>query len=112
MATKIFNTDTKETVELSVIVDGQDFLAEVIGGCDYDGSWASTEMPDDAQFAMSGEAIDWWERWAEREQVILDNVEELGDDAQHMVAKLAADYGYDMELLQEKEEEYLGIDSE
>lgn len=109
MATRIYNTDTFETIELSVITDGQDFLAEVIGGCDCKGEWASAEMPDDANFAMSGEELDWWERWSVREQAILDRVEELGDDAQQMVARLAADYGYDMDLLQGKEEEYLGI---
>lgn len=112
MATRIYNTDTKEITELEVITDGQDFLAEVIGGCDCKGEWASADMPDDANFAMSSEELEWWERWAEREQAINDRIEELGDDAQHAVAGLAADYGYDMELLQEKEEEYLGIVSE
>ena len=112
MATKIFNTDTKEIVNLELITDGQDFLSDVIAGCDHDGSWAHSEMPDEAQFAMSGEELEWWENWTEREQRINDRIEELGDDAQHAIAGLAADYGYDMELLQEKEEEYLGIVSE
>ena len=51
----------------------------------------------------------WWERWTGREQAINDRIEELGDDAQQAVAGLAAEYGHDLELLQDKEEEYLGI---
>lgn len=109
MATKIFNTTTKQTVELELICDGQDFLADVINGCDQDGRYASEDMPDDAHFAMDDEDLDWWTRWTEREQRILDKTEELGDEAQQAIAGLAAEYGSDLELLQDKEEEYLGI---
>ena len=109
MATKIFNTTTKETVELELICDGQDFLADVIGGCDQDGRYASEDMDTDAMFAMDEEDLDWWVRWTEREQRILDKTEELGDEAQRAIAGLAAEYGSDLELLQDKEEEYLGI---
>lgn len=109
MATKIFNTDTNEVITLRVMSDGQDFLAEVIGGCDQEGKWASEDMPNGADFAMNDIELSWWERWAEREQRILDKTEELGDEAQQAIAGLAADYGNDLELLQDKEEEYLGI---
>lgn len=109
MATKIFNTTTKKMVELELICDGQDFLTDVINGCDQDGRYASEDMPDDAYFAMDDEDLDWWIRWTEREQRILDKTEELGDEAQQAIAGLAAEYGSDLELLQDKEEEYLGI---
>ena len=109
MATKIFNTTTKETVELELRSDGQDFLADVIGGCDQDGRYASEDM-NDAEFAMDGEDLGWWVRWTEREQRILDKANELGEEAVDGICRLAAEYGHDMELLQDKEEEYLGID--
>lgn len=110
MATKIFNTDTKQTTTLELICDGQDFLAEVIGGCDQQGRYASEDMDTDAAFAVDSDDLAWWERWAEREQRILDKVEELGDEAQQAIAGLAEEYGSDLELLQDKEEEYLGIE--
>lgn len=109
MATTIYNTDTKELVKLEVISDGQDFLAEVIGGCDQEGKWASEDMPEGADFAMDEMEMSWWERWAEREQRILDRANELGEAAIQRICELADDYGHDMELLQDEEEEYLGI---
>lgn len=109
MATMIWNTETHEMSELALISDGQDFLAEVIGGCNQDGCYYTDDMPDEADFAMDTKSLEWWERWTGREQIINDRIEELGDDAQHAVAGLAAEYGHDLELLQDKEEEYLGI---
>ena len=110
MATKIFNTTTKETVELELLSDGIDFLADVIGGCDQECRYVSEDMDTDARFAMDDEDLGWWIRWTEREQRILDKTEELGDEAQQAIAGLAAEYGSDLELLQDKEEEYLGIE--
>lgn len=109
MATKIFNTDTNEVVELQVLTDGQDFLAEVIGGCDQEGKWASEDMPDSADFAMSDIELSWWERWAEREQRIIDKSQEMGEDAINAIVDLVDLYGSDMEALQDAEEEFLGI---
>ena len=109
MATRIWNTETGEMVELQVISDGQDFLADVIGGCDQTGEWASEDMPEEAEFAMDSDDLGWWERWADREQAILDRTNELGEDAIQAICDLAGEYGFDMELLQEKEEEFLGL---
>jgi len=104
MATKIFNTTTKETVELEVISDGQDFLADVIGGLGiYDND------VDDADFAMDDDDLAWWKVWAEREQRILDKANELGEEAIQAISELAEQYGHDMDVLQDREEEYLGI---
>lgn len=108
MATKIYNTDTKEIVELSVISDGQDFIGEVIGQCNTDGMFYAEDMPETAEFAMDAESVSWWERWAEREQAILDKANEVGEEAIQAICDLANEYD-DMELLQDKEEEYLGI---
>ena len=107
--TVIYNTDTKSIVKLQVISDGQDFLADVIGGCDQGGTWASVDMPENADFAMSGEELEWWEKWAEREQRILDRANEIGEAAVEKLCELASIYGNDFELLQDKEEEFLGI---
>lgn len=109
MSTKIYNTDTKTIAELEVITDGQDFLFEVIGGCNQDGMYYTEDMPDYADFAMDTENLEWWIRWAEREQRILDESQSRGEDAIQAMCDLAGEYGYDMELLQDKEEEWLGI---
>lgn len=108
MATRIYNTDTKEIAELSVISDGQDFLMEVIGGCNQGGMYYSDDMPDYADFAMDCENLEWWTRWAEREQRINDMAQERGEEAINAIAKIAADNS-DMEYAQDLEEEYLGI---
>lgn len=109
MATRIYNTDTKQVVELECLSDGQDFLADVIGGCDQDGRYASVEMPDDADFAMGSEDLGWWRDWATREERILDKANEIGEEAIKKLCELGGEYGYDLGLLQDKEEEFLGI---
>lgn len=108
MATKIFNTDTKAITELELLNDGQDFLAEVIGGCNQDGCYFTEDMPEEADFAMDAESLEWWERWAEREQRINDKANELGEEAIKAIVTMAADNS-DMEYAQDLEEEYLGI---
>ena len=109
MATRIWNKDTAEMVELQVISDGQDFLAEVIGGCDQDGMFSAEDMPNEADFAMDSENLAWWEDWAGREQAILDKANEIGEEAIEKLSELAIDYGHDMETLQIEEERFLGI---
>ena len=101
MATKIWNIDTHEMTELTLMSDGLNFLDEVIGGCDQDGMFYTEDMPEEADFAMDSENLAWWEDWAEREQVILDKANEIPE--------LAMDYGHDMEMLQVEEEKFLGI---
>ena len=109
MATKIYNTETNEVVELTLMSDGQDFLADVIGGCYQAGKWASEDMPENAEFAMTSEELAWWEDWAEREQRILERANEIGEEAIEKLCELARDYGHDMEILQVEEEKYLGL---
>lgn len=104
MATKIYNTTTGEIVEAELISDGVNFLFDVMGG-----SGVEASERDDADFDLPDDEVDWWVRWAEREQRILDKANELGEDAINEVAKLADKYGHDFELLQDKEEELLGI---
>ena len=109
MATKIWNIDTHEMTELTLMSDGLNFLDEVIGGCDQDGMFYTEDMPEEADFAMDSENLAWWEDWAEREQVILDKANEIGEEAIEKLSELAMDYGHDMEMLQVEEEKFLGI---
>ena len=109
MATKIWNIDTHEMTELTLMSDGLNFLDDVIGGCNQDGMFYTEDMPEEADFAMDSENLAWWEDWAEREQVILDRANEIGEEAIEKIAELAMDYGHDMEMLQVEEEKFLGI---
>ena len=108
MATKIWNIETKTITELQLITDGQNYLDEIIGGCNQDGVFYTDDMPEDADFAMDTENLEWWMRWTEREQRINDTAQERGEDAINAVAKIAADNS-DMQYAQDLEEEYLGI---
>lgn len=102
MATRIHNTSTGEIVEATLISNGIDFLFDVMGN-----SGAKLSEREDAEFDLDDYETHWWLRWAEREQRILDKTEELGEEAEGVIAQLAAEYGHDFELLQDKEEEFL-----
>lgn len=102
--TTIYNTTTKELMEAEVIANGMDFLQDVMGNC---GLVRSTM--DDVDFELDAEDSAWWLRWAEREQRILDTAEEMGEMATDMLVELSAQYGEDLELLQDMEERALGI---
>ena len=104
MATRIHNTDTGEIVEATLIRNGIDFLFDVMGN-----SGAKWSEREDAEFDLDNSETEWWLRWAEREQRILDRTEELGEEAEEAICRLAGEFGHDLELLQDKEEEYLGI---
>lgn len=107
MATRIYNTTTGEVHEAELVSDGLNFLSDVMGN-----SGVEASDRDDADFELDDDETEWWLRWARREQRILDTANELGEDAINAVAWLAAGYGYDLELLQDKEEELLGIKGE
>ena len=107
MATRIFNTTDQTITTLSLITDGQDFLFDVIGNSDGDGRWYTDR--DDADFAMNEDDLAWWTRWAEREQVINDTAQGMGEDAINGICQLASEWGHDFEVLQDKCEEYLGL---
>lgn len=107
MATKIFDIETNEVHELSLITDGQDFLFEVISNIDPDGHWYTER--DDAEFEMGSADLAWWTRWAEREQRINAVAQERGEDTIKAICGLADEYGHDLEVLQDRCEEYLGL---
>lgn len=102
--TTIYNTTTKELIEAEVVTAGMDFLADVMGGCGLERS-----ERDDADFDLDDDDAAWWLRWAEREQRITDRAEELGEEADMIICGLTAEYGQNMELLQDMEERALGI---
>lgn len=103
MATRIHNTSKGEIVEAKLITsNGIDFLFDVMGN-----SGVPASVIDEAEFDLDDYETEWWLRWAEREQRILDKTEELGEEAEMVIAQLAAEYGHDFELLQDKEEEFL-----
>ena len=105
MAT-IFNTTTNTIEEVTLLCDGSDMMNDIIANNDFEGRWMTEE---DADFQMEAGDLDWWKEWARREQRITDMANEIGEEAIDGIAKLGQDYGYDMEVLQDKEEEYLGI---
>jgi len=106
MATRIYDRDANEVVELSLMADGQDFLFEIIGNSDADGSWVTER--EDAEFEMDGRDLSWWHSWAEREQLINDVAQERGEDAIRALCEIDQDYP-DMEEAQAMKWEYLGI---
>lgn len=114
MATKIYNTETGEVHNLELInrESGQDFLSDVIGGCNQSDEWLNgiPEHRDDVDYAMSAEEVAWWERWASREQRINDiyNASDKGMKAK--ISATYADYDWDMWLPQDKVFELLGFE--
>ncbi len=99
--TEIRNTTTDELVEIECIIDGTDIIADVMGnsGVDHDGE----------HFAMAEDEIDWWTRWAAREERICDAYESADASTRKMYEQAICEYGYDMELLQDKQEQALGL---
>ena len=113
MATKIFNTTTGKIHELQLIdrKSGQDFLSDVIGGCNQSDEWLDG-IPDgmDVNYAMDDEQVAWWRRWAEREQRINDALVEADEETRRKILTTYNDYDWDMELPQDKVFELLGIE--
>lgn len=107
MATTIRNTGTNELHELTLMSSGIDFLFDVMAN-----SGMEMSEREDCEFELDNEETLWWERWARREQRILDRTEELGEEAEAIVAGLAQEYGHDFELLQDETEKALGIEEE
>lgn len=101
---------TGKTVELELIdpKSGCDFFADVIGG-------VHTRVPEDDEHdaywsvADDGE-LDWWVGWTENEQSIIYAREDADDETIAEDERLIADYGYDYELLQDKELALFGIE--
>ena len=102
----IYDREFKVTHEAQLLSNGIDFLLDVMIGC---GIEPSSDFDICNDFELNHEETTWWLRWAEREQRILDYVEENGEEAEDIVCKLAMDYGYDLEVLQDKTEEVFGL---
>ena len=103
MATKIYNTTTNEVVEAEVKIDGQDFLFETMAQYGVEPS-----DRDDAEFELDQEETEWWLRYAEREQGIMDAANEAGEVMLEAIARISAEYS-DLEALQDRLEGFLGI---
>jgi hypothetical protein len=107
MATTIRVGDEVKTLWL--VSNGNDFLWDVIGNSMSEGDGVS--FGDGTDFEMTEEAYRWWKRWAFREQVILNEVDRLGEWAQNKVSELAGIYS-DFDDLQDAEFEALGLTEE
>lgn len=103
--TTIKSNESGSIRELECVIDGSDILSDVMGG-----SGISRDV-EDADFVVDEDSeLDWWERWARREELISYEREEADEETIAADDQLIADWGYDMETLQDKECELFGID--
>lgn len=105
--TTIKNITTGEITELECIVDGQDILADVLAGAGVQyvpvnegGEWA---------FALDSGDVEWWKRWAEREERITAAYEDASEDERRAYEQAVSDWGHDYEKLQDMQEVALGL---
>ena len=105
MATRIYVTDKYVIMELSVISDGQDFMADMIGEFDDEGKYYTSHAGSD--FEMPSEDFEWWAEWAYREQRILDEANARGEKAIDAISRMSAEYGSDLDALHDAQERYL-----
>jgi hypothetical protein len=101
---------TGKAVELELIdpENGCDFFADVIGG-------THTRVPGDGEHGAywsvaDDDELDWWVGWTDNEQAIIYAREDADDETIAEDERLIADYGYDYELLQDKELALFGIE--
>lgn len=99
--TTIKNTETSEITTIECIVDGIDILADVMGG-------TGVERDEDG-FLLDSDDIDWWARWAEREERIADAYADADDQMREEYEQAINEWGHDMEALQDEQERVLGI---
>ncbi len=101
--TSITIESNNKSLALECIVDGVDILADVMGGC-------GVEHDVNGRFYLPTEDdFDWWQRWAEREERICAAYAEADDETRIEYEDAVCDFGYDMEVLQDKLETVLGI---
>lgn len=107
MSTKIKNTTTGEITELACIIEGQDILADVMGGAgvpqvpaNEGGDWA---------FGLEDGDVEWWSRWAEREERIVSAYEDASEDERKAYERAISEWGHDYERLQDLQEVALGL---
>ena len=104
MATYIHNTDDNQVYCLECIVDGVDILGDVIGGS------LTPDRSDDQGWLMGTDEMEWWRRWAEREERICAAYAEADEDTRAEYERAIIGNGHDLELLQDVQERVLGID--
>lgn len=119
--TTIKNTTTGEILDMACIVEGVDILADVLGGCGVESVALSEDdiekqikagstNTSESAFALEDDEVDWWQRWAEREERITEAYEEAGEEVRKAYEIAISEYGYDMEALQDEQERILGIE--
>lgn len=106
--TTIKVTDTNEVRTLSLVSNGYDYLADVLGPMTYEGS--GIMVGEDTDFEMSEEAFDWWADWSAREERINEALDNASKETLEEHVRLIDDYCTDMEELQRQECELLGIE--
>lgn len=102
MSTTIINTSTGESIQAECIVGGVDILADVMGG-------SGIESDDRGFLLPNADEVEWWERWAEREEAICAAYAEADEDTRREYEEAICGLGYDMEALQDAQERVLGI---
>lgn len=116
MAT-IKNTTTGEIIEVTCIADGQDILADVMGGSGIpvtaltDEEVAAIDSPNAPEWAYALDANEaaWWTRWAAREERILAAYEDASEDERRACEEAISDWTNDPEAQQDAEEIALGL---
>ena len=107
--TKIYNLDTMEVHELFLHdTNGVDILQSIIEGSG-DEQETLDDIPDDCDFAMNDDDIEWWETWAMREERINEKLDALGVGEIAKVPNFYDQY-LSWEDAQTAYEEYLGIE--
>lgn len=103
MATRVYNTTTREVEELVYMADGNDFLFDSMAN-------AGMELSEreDSDFELDQEEIDWWVRWAEREERIKERMSGLGEEEIEAIREISY-FSDGWEEIQDKVEEFLGI---
>ena len=98
---RIKNTANNTITELDYIVDGTDMLGDVLGNYGF--------TYDDDGWLLDSHDIEWWTRWARREEAINAAYEKADEDTRERYHKAVVDSGSDLEVLQDELEGVLGI---
>lgn len=121
MTTTIKNISTGEIIETSCTIDGIDILGDVMGSSGIEvtaltdeeigklANAGNTNTPGWA-YALDDDDVDWWVRWAQREERINAAYEEASKDARAACEAAISELGHDFEALQDAQEAILGLD--
>ena len=95
----IKNVTTNETHVITCLADGIDILSDVLGGSGFES--------DDEGWLLDSEDIEWWSKWAEREERITAAYERADDEVRKACEQAVIEWGYDLGLLQDEQEKIL-----